>query len=107
MQKHLKRPKAITNTGYGLKILLSPIEIKPRLRIHVTFHMQRVTERFGPAEKHTRFGRGVDFANGSEDHVPVWSAVVRRGAEAGDGVAVAVEVVEHDVCRVVGAHFCR
>ena len=42
----------------------------------------------------------MDLADGTEDHVPVWSAEIRRCAETGDGVRVAA--VEDDVGGVGG-----
>lgn len=48
----------------------------------------------------------MDFANGFENHVPVWSTEICGCAETGDGVLFGVCVVDHDVCCVVGFDLC-
>lgn len=47
----------------------------------------------------------MDLADGAKDHVPVGTAEVGGCAESRDGVAVRVDVVDHDVGRVVGFDF--
>lgn len=89
------------------KILLPPHKMKPGLRIHITLDMQLTAQDFRTAEKYARLSGCVDLADRAEDHVPVWTAEVGGCAETGDGVAVRVDVVDHDVGRVVGFDFGR
>lgn len=63
--------------------------------------MQGATEHLGTAEEHTRLGGAVDLAYTLEDHVPVGTAEVGWGAQAGDGVLLGVGVIDHDVGCVV------
>ena len=85
-----------------LKVLLTPDEAEPRLRVHVALEVQLTAEDLGPAEEDARLAGPVDLADAPEHHVPVGAAEVGRGAQARDGVAGGVGFVDHDVRRVVG-----
>lgn len=67
--------------------------------------MQLTAQHLGTTKEDSRFRRGVDLADGAEDHVPIWAAEVGGCAETGDGVVVRVDVVDHDVGGVVGFDF--
>ena len=86
-----------------LEVLLAPhesITSPPSFGVHVAFDMELASQPLGPAEEDTTLAGGVDFTDRSEDHVPVGTAEVGRGAETGDGVGVAA--VEDDVGGVGG-----
>ena len=63
--------------------------------------MESASEDFGSAEEDTCFGRGVDLADGLEDHVPVGTTEVGGCPETSDGVLFGVGVVDHDVRCVI------
>ena len=85
-----------------LKVLFTPDEAEPWLRVHVALDVQLAAEDLGPAEEDARLPGSVDLADAAEHHVPVGAAEVGRGAQARDGVARGVGVIYHDVRRVVG-----
>ncbi len=76
--------------------------MKARLGVHVTFDVQLTAQDLRTTEEHPRFGGRVDLADGAKDHVPVRTAEVGGCAESRDGVAVRVDVVDHDVGGVFG-----
>ncbi len=67
--------------------------------------MQLTTQYLRPTKEHARFGGGMDLADAAEDHIPIGPTEIGGGAETGDGVAVGVNVVDHDVGGVVGFDF--
>lgn len=89
-----------------LEVLFTPYETEARLGVHVAFDVKGGTETLGTAEEDTGLGGGMDFADGLEDHVPVWTTKVCRGAETGDGVLFGVCVIDHDVCCVICFDLC-
>lgn len=52
-------------------------------------------------EEDTGLAACVDFADGLEHHIPVWSSEVGGRAQTSDGIAVRVGVVNHDVGCIV------
>lgn len=89
-----------------LEVLLTPYKTEARLGVHVALDVEGGTETLGTAEEDTGLGGRVDFADGLEDHVPVWTTEVCGGTETGDGVLFGVCVVDHDVCCVVCFDLC-
>ena len=88
-------------TAHALKVLFAPDKVEARLRVHVTFHVQRGAEAFGAAEEHARFRGRVDLPDGFENGVPVWTTEVGGCAQTGNGVLLGVGVVDHNVRCVV------
>jgi hypothetical protein len=64
--------------------------------------MQLAAQHLWTAEEDTRLGGRVNLPDAAKDHVPVGTAEVCRGAEAGDGVGVVGGFAQHDIVGVVG-----
>ncbi|KAF4511985.1 hypothetical protein G6O67_001176 [Ophiocordyceps sinensis] len=84
-----------------------PAANSPRLRVLVAVDVQRTAQPLGPAEEDARLARRVQLPDAPEYHVPVGPAKVGRAPQARDGVLVSVDVVDHDVGRVVRLDRCR
>lgn len=89
-----------------LEVLLAPHVTEARLRVHVALDVERGSKTLGTAEEDTCFGGSMDLTNRLEDHVPVGTTKVGRGAKTSNGILFSVCVVDHNVGCVVGLDLC-
>jgi hypothetical protein len=68
--------------------------------------MKLAPEPFEPTEEHTGICRSMDLADGSEDHVPVGPPKICRRAKSSYGILVRVDIIDHDVVRIVTFDLC-
>lgn len=76
------------------------------ISVHVALNVQLTAKALGPAEENTSFRRAMDLADRLEDHVPVRTSEVGRGAQTSDCILFGVGVIDHDVCCVIDLDLC-
>ena len=86
---------------YFLEVLLAPNEVERRVRIHVAFDMQRTTKTLWTTEEHASFCRSMNFADRTENGIPIGTTKIGWRAKTRKGIHFGVGIVDHDIGSLV------